>query len=90
MVASIWGFSTADYRSAAAVIAAARRAGERGADRIVAVEANISCPNVEDRRRMFAHSAEGVRDAVAAAVDGLDGCVPLWAKLSPNGRRMPS
>ncbi len=24
---------------------------------IVAVEANVSCPNVEDRRRMFAHSA---------------------------------
>ena len=84
VVASIWGFSTADYREAAARIAEARHAGGRGVDRLVAVEANISCPNVEDRRRMFAHSTEGVADAVAAAVEGLGGSLPLWAKLSPN------
>lgn len=84
VVASIWGFSAAGYREAAAEIARARREGARGADRIVAVEANISCPNVEDRRRMFAHSAGGVSDAVAAAVEGLGGDLPLWAKLSPN------
>ena len=84
VVASIWGFSSAEYREAAAEIAEARRAGRRGADRIVAVEANISCPNVEDRRRMFAHSTAGVAEAVAAAVDGLAGTLPLWAKLSPN------
>lgn len=84
VVASIWGFSAADYRKAAAEIATARRAGERGTDRIVAVEANISCPNVEDRRRMFAHSTEGVTQAVGAAAEGLDGILPLWSKLSPN------
>lgn len=84
IVASIWGFTAAAYRDAAAEIARARRGGERGADRIIAVEANISCPNVEDRRQMFAHSAGGVSEAVGAAVEGLDGILPLWAKLSPN------
>jgi dihydroorotate dehydrogenase (NAD+) catalytic subunit len=84
VVASIWGFSANEYRDAAAAIAEARRSARRGADRVVAVEVNISCPNVEDRRRMFAHSTGGVAEAVAAAADGLDGTVPLWAKLSPN------
>lgn len=84
VVASIWGFTAAAYRDAATEIARARRDAERGADRIIAVEANISCPNVEDRRQMFAHSAGGVSEAVAAAVEGLGGTFPLWAKLSPN------
>ena len=84
VVASIWGFSGRDYRDAAALIAEARRSGRPGVDRIAAVEANISCPNVEDRRRMFAHSSGGVSEAVSAAVEGLDGSLPLWAKLSPN------
>jgi dihydroorotate dehydrogenase (NAD+) catalytic subunit len=57
---------------------------------VVAVEANISCPNVEDRRRMFAHSPEGVREAVGAAVEGLAGELPLWVKLSPNVTDLPS
>jgi dihydroorotate dehydrogenase (NAD+) catalytic subunit len=48
---------------------------------IVAVEVNISCPNVEDRRRMFAHSKSATEEALAAT----EGCgVPRWAKLSPN------
>lgn len=82
VVASIWGFTADDYKAVAAALAAAVRAGR--ADGVVAVEANISCPNVEDRRRMFAHSVEGVRTAVGAAASGLDGALPLWAKLSPN------
>jgi dihydroorotate dehydrogenase (NAD+) catalytic subunit len=49
------------------------------------VEANISCPNVEDRRRMFAQSCPGTSAAVGAAAEGLAGSgLPLWAKLSPN------
>jgi dihydroorotate dehydrogenase (NAD+) catalytic subunit len=48
----------------------------------VAVEVNLSCPNVEDRSGMFAHSAEATEAAMAATV----GCGrPRWAKLSPNG-----
>lgn len=85
VVASIWGCTVAQYRDAASVLAKALSVGTPGpADSIVAVEANISCPNIEDRRKMFAHSAGGVGNAVSAAVEGLGGCLPLWAKLSPN------
>jgi dihydroorotate dehydrogenase (NAD+) catalytic subunit len=77
VVASIWGFTVEDYRKAAAMLAGAPAS-------VVAVECNVSCPNVEDRRRMFAHSPDGTHDAIAAAVDGLADSRPLWAKLSPN------
>ncbi len=90
VVASIWGFRAAEYRHAAAALAAARQAGRPGLDAVVAVEANISCPNVEDRRRMFAHSPEGVHEAVTAAAEGLAGALPLWVKLSPNVTDLPS
>ena len=82
VVASVWGFSAAEYEKVSASLADAFRSGNTPG--VVAVEANISCPNVEDRRRMFAHSRHGVAEAVGAAVRGLDGALPLWAKLSPN------
>lgn len=82
VVASVWGFSAAEYEKVCASLAEAMRAGRTPG--VAAVEANISCPNVEDRRRMFAHSCAGVEEAVGAAVRGLDGALPLWAKLSPN------
>jgi dihydroorotate dehydrogenase (NAD+) catalytic subunit len=47
---------------------------------IVALEVNVSCPNVEDRARMFAHSADATSRVMAATACGL----PRWAKLSPN------
>jgi dihydroorotate dehydrogenase (NAD+) catalytic subunit len=78
VVASIWGLTTDQFRFAAAAIANANPAA------VIAVEANISCPNIEDRRQMFAHSVQGVRESVSAAVDGLGGVLPLWVKLSPN------
>ena len=74
VVASIWGRSVDEYRRAADLLADAP-AG------VVAVEVNLSCPNVEDRAGMFAHSAEATEAAMAATV----GCGrPRWAKLSPN------
>ena len=85
VVASIWGCTASQYRDAAEVLAKAVSSGGLGpASSIVAVEANISCPNIEDRRKMFAHSTGGVHDAVSAAIEGLTGTLPLWAKLSPN------
>jgi dihydroorotate dehydrogenase (NAD+) catalytic subunit len=76
VVASIWGRSVAEYVEAAEAL--------RGAD-VAAVEVNLSCPNLEGRRGIFAHdpvlSAE-VIDAVSVA--GL----PRWAKLSPNTDRV--
>jgi dihydroorotate dehydrogenase (NAD+) catalytic subunit len=77
VVASIWGFTIEDYQRAAALLRDAP---------VVAVEINVSCPNIEDRRRMFAHSPEATARAVrAAAVCGK----PRWAKLSPNVTDVP-
>jgi dihydroorotate dehydrogenase (NAD+) catalytic subunit len=93
VVASIWGFTAESFGRAARSIADAIREAAPGwspARAIVAVEANISCPNIEDRRRMFAHSESGVHEAVGAAVDGLGGVVPLWAKMSPNVTDLPA
>ena len=78
VVVSIWGRSVSDYARAAerAAAAAATPAGRC----IAALEVNVSCPNVEDRSRMFAHSAEATARVMAATACGL----PRWAKLSPN------
>jgi dihydroorotate dehydrogenase (NAD+) catalytic subunit len=78
VVVSIWGRTYDEYARAAELVAEAA-ATPHGAC-IVALEVNVSCPNVEDRSRMFAHSAEATRRALAAADNGL----PRWAKLSPN------
>jgi dihydroorotate dehydrogenase (NAD+) catalytic subunit len=54
---------------------------------VVAVEVNVSCPNIEDRSRMFAHSPGATGEVVAAAA----ACRrPLWAKLSPNTSELVS
>jgi dihydroorotate dehydrogenase (NAD+) catalytic subunit len=83
VVASIWGFTAGDYGRAAKTLAAA--IGDRAAaNALVAVEANISCPNVEDASRMFAQSSSGTYAAIDAAVRALAGTgLPVWAKLSP-------
>lgn len=74
VVASIWGRSIEDYRRAAELLADAPA-------QVVAVEVNLSCPNVENRSAMFAHSVEATEAAMAAT----EGCGrPRWAKLSPN------
>lgn len=74
VVASIWGRSVDDYRRAADLLADAPA-------QVVAVEVNLSCPNVEDRSGMFAHSPEATEAAMAVTA----GCGrPRWAKLSPN------
>jgi dihydroorotate dehydrogenase (NAD+) catalytic subunit len=54
----------------------------RNARGVVAVEVNISCPNLEDRSNMFAHDARAT-SAVMAAVRRASN-VPVIAKLSPN------
>jgi dihydroorotate dehydrogenase (NAD+) catalytic subunit len=74
VVASIWGTSVDGYAEAAGLLAGAPPC-------VVAVEVNLSCPNVEERRRMFAHSAPATAEVVAATAS----CGrPRWAKLSPN------
>ena len=78
IVASIWGRSVDDYARAADLLATAPAA-------VVAVEVNLSCPNLEGRGSIFAHDAELSAGVVAATA----GCGrPRWAKLSANTDRI--
>jgi dihydroorotate dehydrogenase (NAD+) catalytic subunit len=78
IVASIWGRSVDDYRSAAELLAAAPPA-------VVAVEVNLSCPNLEGRRSIFAHDPALSAEVIASTA----GCGrPRWAKLSANTDRI--
>jgi dihydroorotate dehydrogenase (NAD+) catalytic subunit len=70
VVASIWGRTVDDYAEAASLLA--------GAPAVVAVEANLSCPNIEGKG-MFAQSADATHDAVAACSAAR---LPVWAKLT--------
>lgn len=74
VVASIWGRSVGDYEQAA-------KALREAPAEVVAVEVNLSCPNTESGRDLFAHSAEATQEvmSVTAACER-----PRWAKLSPN------
>ena len=72
VVASIWGRTVTEFGDAAEAM--------RGAQ-VIAMEINASCPNLERRSSIFAHSALATAEIVRAAkVAGL----PLWIKLSPN------
>jgi len=55
----------------------------RGAAGMVALEVNISCPNVESRGEVFACDPAAA-SAVLAAVRAVDPGVPIYAKLSPD------
>jgi dihydroorotate dehydrogenase (NAD+) catalytic subunit len=78
VVASIWGRTVDDYRAAAELLSDAPHD-------VVAVEINLSCPNLHGAQ-IFAHdpqlSAEVVATVAAAAGR------PVWAKLSPNTDRV--
>ena len=80
IVCSIWGRSVDDYAAAAALLADAPPS-------VVAVEVNLSCPNLSGHGRagMFAHDTALAADAIAATA----ACRrPRWAKLSPNTDRL--
>lgn len=79
VVVSIWGRTLDEFAAAADLLAAADRPAMEA---VVAVEVNVSCPNLEDRGRMFSHSADMANAALAATAScGL----PRWAKLSATG-----
>ena len=72
VVASIWGRTLDEYRRAAELLAP-------HSDDLLAVEVNVSCPNLEDGEHLFARAPESTAAVVeAAAAAGL----PRWAKLS--------
>jgi dihydroorotate dehydrogenase (NAD+) catalytic subunit len=78
VVVSIWGRSVAEYRKAAELLAGAPAS-------VVAVEVNLSCPNLEGRRGIFAHDPE----LSAEVIDATEACSrPRWAKLSANTDRV--
>jgi dihydroorotate dehydrogenase (NAD+) catalytic subunit len=86
VVASIWGRSLEEYRAAAALLASAP-------DAVVAVEINLSCPNVIPGHRpdphdpgIFAHDPQLTAEVVAAVAAAAGR--PVWAKLSPNTDRV--
>jgi dihydroorotate dehydrogenase (NAD+) catalytic subunit len=72
VVGSIWGRTVEEFADAATAM--------RGAD-VAALEVNASCPNLESRREIFAHSPSATA-AVVGAAKSAD--LPLWVKLSPN------
>ena len=79
VVVSIWGRTLDDYAAASDLLAST---DSQALEAVVAVEVNVSCPNLEDRGRMFSHSAAMTEAALAAtATCGL----PRWAKLSATG-----
>ena len=78
VVVSIWGRSVEDYARAAELIASAPPA-------VVAVEVNLSCPNLEGRGSIFAHDVALSAEVIAAT----EACGrPRWAKLSANTDRI--
>jgi dihydroorotate dehydrogenase (NAD+) catalytic subunit len=78
VVASIWGRTVEEYRAAAELLA-------RAPAEVVAVEVNLSCPNLEGRDAIFAHDPERSAEVIAAT----EVCRrPRWAKLSANTDRI--
>jgi dihydroorotate dehydrogenase (NAD+) catalytic subunit len=76
VIASLWGRTVDDYAAGAELLAPA-------APDLVAVEVNVSCPNLHARAEMFAHDPAATAAAVHA-VTGADLRLPVFAKLSPN------
>ncbi|HEY8080898.1 MAG TPA: dihydroorotate dehydrogenase [Acidimicrobiales bacterium] len=76
VVASIWGRTVDEFAEAAEALHGAQ---------IAALEVNVSCPNLHDGSRMFAHSPAATAEAVQASQRA---GVPCWVKLSPNTDRL--
>jgi dihydroorotate dehydrogenase (NAD+) catalytic subunit len=76
VVASIWGRSVEEYHRAAFTLAAV--------DGPIAWEINLSCPNLEDPRHLFAHDACAAGEVISAVREAAGPSRQLWAKLSPN------
>ena len=75
VVVSIWGRSVDEYEKAAIALAGAP-------NDIVAVEVNLSCPNLEGGKHLFAHSTRDTTEAVAVVAGAVDR--PVWAKLTAH------
>jgi dihydroorotate dehydrogenase (NAD+) catalytic subunit len=74
VVASIWGTTVDEYAAAAEVLRVAP-------PEVVALEVNLSCPNLHGAS-MFAQSADDAAAVVEAVTRAT--CLPVWAKLTAN------
>ncbi len=81
VVVSIWGRSVADFAAAAAALADAPGA-------VVAVEVNVSCPNVADGH-LFAHSAAATEEVLAATAPAGRPAGRSSRRTSPTSPRSP-
>ncbi len=79
IVVSIWGRTVEEYAAAAALLADAP-------PEVIAVEVNLSCPNLDGGAHLFAHDPD-LSAAVITACSVANR--PLWAKLSPNTHLIP-
>lgn len=59
VIASLWGRSVEEFARAARMLAPSARD-------VVAVEVNVSCPNLDQRDRLFAHSPDATMQVVQA------------------------
>ncbi len=75
-IVSIAGGDVAEYAELAG-----RLAGEPG---VVAIEVNISCPNVANRGLVFACDAGAAREVVSGVAEAVSGRLPVLVKLSPD------
>jgi dihydroorotate dehydrogenase (NAD+) catalytic subunit len=79
VVCSIWGTTVEEYAQAAALLADAPPS-------VVAVEVNLSCPNLKGKG-MFAQSVDATREVMAATATAGR---PRWAKLTAAVTDLPS
>ena len=80
VVASIWGRTVSEYARAAELLRPV-------SDRLLAIEVNLSCPNLESRSAIFAHDSDLSANVVSAVRAELP-ATALWAKLSANTDRV--
>lgn len=83
VVVSLWGRTSEEYARAADLLSR-ELALSAFADQVVAVEVNLSCPNLRGHG-IIAHDVGLAAEAVAACSSAR---LPLWAKLSPNTDRL--
>lgn len=79
VVASIWGRTVEEYAAAAAALVSAGPS-------VIAVEVNLSCPNLRGKG-MFAQSAAATEEVLAACAGAAR---PRWAKLTAAVTDLPA
>lgn len=78
-VVSIWGRTVSEYVLAAEQL-------REAAQRVAALEVNLSCPNLEGRSGIIAHDPSLAGQIISAVARVAQ--VPVWAKLSANTDRI--